>query len=142
MTETKKIKFILDPKLEKDTFFIKDLKLSKLLLMNDCNYPWLILVPRVFMIKEIFELQIADRLILEEEISLISRLIKNLFKADKINLGALGNIVSQLHIHVIARKHDDPSWPKPVWGNTKEKPYSKIKADKLIAKINLALKSL
>ena len=142
MTETKKIKFILDPKLEKDTFFIKDLKLSKLLLMNDCNYPWLILVPRVFMIKEIFELQIADRLILEEEISLISRLTKNLFKADKINLGALGNIVSQLHIHVIARKHDDPSWPKPVWGHTKKKSYSKIKADALIAKINLALKSL
>lgn len=142
MTKIKKNKFTLDSKLEKDTFFIKDLKLSKLLLMNDCNYPWLILVPRVFMIKEIFELEITERLILEEEISLISRLIKNLFKADKINLGALGNIVSQLHIHVIARKHDDPSWPKPVWGNIKEKPYSKIKADALITKINLALKSL
>jgi diadenosine tetraphosphate (Ap4A) HIT family hydrolase len=134
--------FKLDPRIAQVTFFIKDLPFSRLLLMNDSNYPWLILVPRVTDKKEIFELSIKERVVLENEINLVSKLAHKLFKADKINIGALGNIVSQLHIHVIVRYENDPSWPKAAWGSGKEIPYTKKNLNSLISKIKLALKSL
>ena len=99
--------FNLDKKLKADTIFIKDLELSKLLLMNDSNYPWFILVPRKNNISELFELSKIEHEILMAEISWLSKIIKNHFHADKINIANLGNIVTQLHIHIIARfKHD------------------------------------
>ena len=108
--------FILDPQLAKDSIFIKNLQLSQLLLMNDSNYPWFILVPRKNQLSELFELSITDQQILIAEISWVSKIIKNHFKADKINVANLGNMVKQLHIHIIARFTTDPAWPQPIWG--------------------------
>jgi len=124
--------FILDQRLENDCFFIKDLKLSKLLLMNNALYPWFILVPRRKNMTEIIDLSASYQEILLEEINQISKIIQNNYQPDKLNIANLGNIVSQLHIHIIARFKDDPSFPNPVWldknkSSYQEKTISKIK---------------
>ena len=115
--------FNLDKQLKADTIFIKDLELSQLLLMNDSNYPWFILVPRKNNISELFELSKIEHVILMTEISWLSKIIKNYFNADKINVANLGNIVTQLHIHIIARFRHDKAWPEPIWGKIKTIPY-------------------
>ncbi|MGY9005638.1 MAG: HIT domain-containing protein, partial [Alphaproteobacteria bacterium] len=97
--------------------------LSRALLMNDRRFPWIILVPERGGVREIHDLSIEDRAILMEEITLISTTLDGLFKPDKMNVGALGNIVPQLHIHVIARTSKDAAWPGPVWGFGKAEPY-------------------
>ncbi len=107
--------FILNNRLDDDTYFIADMKLSRLLLMNDCRYPWVILVPRKNDIKEIYQLNDSDRYLLIDEISNLSKSMTVEFSLDKINIGALGNMVSQLHIHIIGRYFDDDAWPNPVW---------------------------
>ncbi len=109
--------FILNNRLDDDTYFIADMKLSRLLLMNDCRYPWVILVPRKNDIKEIYQLNDSDRYLLIDEISNLSKSMTVEFSLDKINIGALGNMVSQLHIHIIGRYFDDAAWPNPVWGH-------------------------
>lgn len=116
-------RFVLHEKLTADTIEVARLDLSLLLLMNARQWPWLILVPRRPDIREIHELPALDRTILMDEISRCSRLLADLFKPDKINIGALGNIVPQLHVHVIARTAADPAWPKPVWGAVAPEPY-------------------
>ena len=108
-------KFKLDQRLENDCFLIKDLELSKLLLMNNKLYPWLILVPQRPDMMEIIDLNYNDQQILLKEINYVSKIIKNIYKPDKLNIANLGNIVSQLHIHIIARYKNDNSFPKPVW---------------------------
>ena len=128
-------KFILDKRLENDTIFIKDLDFSKLLLMNDCNYPWLILVPRLENITEIYELSLKNQQILMSEITKISQLLKREFVADKINVAALGNMVSQLHIHIVARYKNDISWPNPIWGNAERKEYNDKQLSDIKAKL-------
>lgn len=110
--------FVLHPQLEKDCGRIADLKLSLLLRMNTTYYPWFILVPRRSKITEIVDLNPDDGQLLWQEIIQISEMIKQETKPDKINIGALGNLVPQLHIHVIGRYKTDPAWPKPVWGNS------------------------
>jgi diadenosine tetraphosphate (Ap4A) HIT family hydrolase len=115
--------FSLHPQLGKDAFFMADLKLCQLMLMNNQLFPWLILVPRKEDISEIMDLLPNCRHQLMDEITYISQLIKKLFKADKLNVAALGNYVPQLHIHVIARFISDKAWPNPVWGTFQE-PYS------------------
>lgn len=116
--------FVLDSRLQQDTLLIGDFPLCRLLLSNDSNYPWFILVPRRPDISEIFELDPQDQLQLWRETTALSQLLGALFKADKLNVAALGNVVSQLHMHVIVRKRDDIAWPSPVWGKHPAQPYA------------------
>lgn len=120
-------RFILDKKLQKDCIFIKDLELSQLLLMNDSNYPWLILVPRKNNLTEIIDLDQDDQVILLSEINYVSKILKKHLNVDKINIASLGNVVSQLHIHIIGRYFDDISYPKPIWGQVNSVEYDEIK---------------
>lgn len=131
--------FELDEKLQADTFFIKDLKMSRLLLMNDANYPWLILVPRKINLSEIIDLTFDEQIIVLQEINLIAKILKKSFNADKLNIANLGNVVKQLHIHVIGRFKNDISFPKPVWGQVAIKPYEEKAAQDLIKKIQSLL---
>lgn len=115
--------FILQPRLEKDTFFLVDWSLSRVLLMNDARFPWLVLVPRRGDIREWHELSAAELARLAEEISRASAVLKDIARAAKMNVGALGNLVPQLHIHVVARNPGDAAWPGPVWGSGEAIPY-------------------
>ncbi|KPW31849.1 Uncharacterized protein ALO54_01867 [Pseudomonas syringae pv. philadelphi] len=118
------IVFVLDSRLQQDTLPIGDFPLCRLLLSNDTHYPWFILVPRRADITEVFQLNAADQLQLWQETTALSKVLKEVFVADKINVAALGNVVSQLHMHVIARKRDDIAWPAPVWGKHAAVAYS------------------
>ncbi|MBL6784702.1 MAG: HIT domain-containing protein [Rickettsiales bacterium] len=109
-------KFSLNSRLKADTIKIAEFELSELLLMNDKNYPWFILVPRRSNISEIFQLNDQDQTQLYKEISYLAEILQQFYRADKVNIGALGNMVPQLHIHVIMRFKNDIAWPKPVWG--------------------------
>ncbi len=135
-------KFTLDERLKSDTIFVYDLPLCRILLMNDSNYPWFILVPKRDGVKEIFELSKGDRIQLEIEVSAIAKAIKTNFSAKKINIATLGNIVSQLHIHIVARFENDPSWPKPVWGNADLVQYKNNELEKLIKSSSGVFKEL
>ncbi|MCK4536064.1 MAG: HIT domain-containing protein [Desulfuromonadales bacterium] len=115
--------FVLHPKLAEDTFHLGDFPLSQLLLMNDANYPWFILVPRRASIREIYQLDSEDQQQLLKESSQLARQLNLLFKADKLNIAALGNIVPQLHLHHIVRYNSDATWPNPVWGQGPPLPY-------------------
>lgn len=115
--------FVLHERLAADTVALDDWPLCRVLLMNDASYPWLILVPRRPDLKEIHDLDQPARAQLTEEICRASRALQSRFKPDKINVGALGNLVPQLHLHVIARFTTDPAWPGPVWGKQPPVPY-------------------
>jgi diadenosine tetraphosphate (Ap4A) HIT family hydrolase len=132
-------KFKLDKKLANDCFFIDNLHLSQLLLMNDSNYLWLILVPRKNNVTEIIDLAFSEQQILLKEINLISHIIKNDFTYHKLNIAALGNVVKQLHIHIIGRQENDVSYPKPIWGNAPTKPYTADKSQQIIDSIKKLL---
>lgn len=127
--------FELHPILKKDTFLIKDLKLCQLLLMNNSFYPWLILVPKKPDLVEIIDLSESDQILLIKEIDLISKIIKKVFNPDKINIAALGNMVPQLHIHIIARFKNDRTFPKPIWVDNENKIYDENESKKIIALI-------
>ena len=116
--------FVLHPRLEADTAFVADWTLSRVLLTNDTRYLWLTLVPRRAGAVEIFDLAATDRAVLIEEIARASEAAKTLAKAEKINVGALGNIVPQLHVHIVARSTGDFAWPGPVWGQGSPVPYT------------------
>jgi diadenosine tetraphosphate (Ap4A) HIT family hydrolase len=108
--------FALQPQLSRDTVFLGDLPLSRVLIVNDANYPWLMLVPRREEVVEIIDLDEVERTQLMSEIALVGRALKDVTRCDKLNVAALGNIVPQLHVHLIARRTTDAAWPKPVWG--------------------------
>jgi diadenosine tetraphosphate (Ap4A) HIT family hydrolase len=110
------VPFVLDDQLAHDSHPIAELGLSALRLMDDSNYPWLILVPRVAEARELIDLDSAQQLQLLDEVNRVSRVLKQLFRPHKLNIAALGNLVPQLHVHLIARYRDDPAWPAPVWG--------------------------
>jgi diadenosine tetraphosphate (Ap4A) HIT family hydrolase len=131
--------FALDRRLAADTLPICDLELSRVLLMNDARYPWLILVPRRANLSEIVELAAQDRAILIEEIAAVSAFLRALPRVDKLNVGALGNVVEQLHVHVVGRAVGDPAWPGPVWGVGERQPYAAERAAALIAQARAAL---
>ena len=116
--------FKLDSRLENDTLLIGEFMLSKVLLMNDARYPWLILVPRVSAITEIFDLDDTQHRQLMYESNLVAKRLKTMVQADKMNVAALGNVVSQLHIHHVARFSADETWPAPVWGKGQAVRYS------------------
>ena len=107
--------------------------------MNDRRYPWLILVPRRENLREIVDLEIAARAALIEEIAAASRFVQGLPGVDKINVGALGNIVAQLHVHVIGRAVGDPAWPGPAWGHGAARRYAPERAAALVAQARAAL---
>ncbi|PRA71429.1 HIT family protein [Pseudomonas sp. MYb187] len=109
--------FVMDPRLQEDTFVLGDFPLSRLLLSKDANYPWFILVPRRADISELFQLDDHDQRQLWSETTALAETLKDSFAADKMNVATLGNVVSQLHMHVIVRRRNDPAWPAPVWGN-------------------------
>jgi len=92
--------------------------------MNNAHLPWVILVPRIDNIREVFQLSSTDQTQVHRESMLISKLIMNLFDGDKLNTGAIGNLVPQLHLHHVVRYENDPCWPKPVWGNLPAHPYA------------------
>ncbi len=131
--------FALDARLEQDTLVIGDFPLSRLLLSNDSTYPWFILVPRRDQISELFELDTGDQQQLWLETTALAELLKDLFDADKMNVATLGNVVSQLHMHVIVRKRDDAAWPAPVWGKHPAKPYSAEQAAAIRARLRPVL---
>ena len=106
----------LHPQLEKDTIDIGDLPLSRVLVIRDANYPWLLLVPRRSGAVEIIDLDEVEQAQLMTEVSRAARALKDVTKCDKLNIAALGNMVPQLHVHVIARRKQDAAWPRPVWG--------------------------
>ncbi|MGH6958884.1 MAG: HIT domain-containing protein [Dongiaceae bacterium] len=118
--------FTLHERLAADTIELTRWPLSLVLLINDRHWPWLILVPRRAGLREIHELDAADRGVLIEEIARASRGLDMAFRPAKINVAALGNMVPQLHVHVIARFADDPAWPRPVWGTVPPKPYAAV----------------
>ena len=110
-------KFILNAQLEKDSFLLGDLSLCQIRLFNNSNYPWLLLIPKINQMSEIFDLPLEDQNLLQQEIVSLGSRLKQATGCDKINIGILGNIVSQLHVHIIARFKHDHSWPRAVWGS-------------------------
>ena len=129
----------LHPQLADDTTPVIELPLCEVRLMDDANHPWLVLVPRVAGITEIIDLDAAQRLQLSEEIDTSCRALRMLFKPDKLNVAALGNMVPQLHVHVIARYRSDIAWPRPVWGAADARPHP---PEELIERINALRKAL
>jgi diadenosine tetraphosphate (Ap4A) HIT family hydrolase len=115
--------FELHPQLAADTHVAGDWPLSRVLLMNDAQFPWLILVPRRLALREIYELADADQQQLWHESAALGRALMQLFSGDKLNIGALGNLVPQLHVHHIVRRTGDAAWPAPVWGRVAAQPY-------------------
>jgi diadenosine tetraphosphate (Ap4A) HIT family hydrolase len=132
--------FRLHERLASDTTLVCELGLSRVLLMNDARFPWLILVPQHAGASEVFDLAEKDRTELMNEIARCSKALKTVSGAAKINVGALGNLVPQLHVHVVARNPGDAAWPGPVWGHGKPEPYDTAQRDPLVAKIRVALK--
>lgn len=125
----------LHHRLQQDCLLVGRFRLCHLLLMQDANYPWCILVPDRDGVTEIHHLDDADRLQLIQESSCLSLLMEKQFRADKINIAALGNVVPQLHVHHVVRYQDDPAWPDPVWGRVPVKPYSRDALASVIRKL-------
>jgi|TARA_B110000027_G_C15981757_1_gene239045 diadenosine tetraphosphate (Ap4A) HIT family hydrolase len=124
----------INPNFLKDTFYITDLKLCSVRLINNSKFPWIILIPNRKRITDIFQLNKRDQLLLMQEIVYASKLMKKNFKAFNLNVEKIGNIVSQLHIHIIARSKKDSSWPLSVWV-VKKKTYSKKQLNNTIEKL-------
>lgn len=131
--------FVLDTRLHEDTWLIGDFPLCRLLLSNDSNYPWFILVPRREGISELFQLDDHDQQLMWSETTVLAGLLKGLFGADKMNVATLGNVVSQLHMHVIVRYQADAAWPGPVWGKHSAKPYMQAEVDVIRDKLKSVL---
>jgi diadenosine tetraphosphate (Ap4A) HIT family hydrolase len=121
--------FELDPRLDDDSLFLTDWPLCRVLRMNDRAYPWLILVPRRTAKRELIDLSTADQALLLGEIGQACRAIQKALKPEKLNVGALGNVVPQLHVHVIGRFTDDPAWPRPIWGVQPPQPFDSDEAE-------------
>lgn len=131
----------LHPQLDADTVLVARLPLSELRLMRDANYPWLVLVPRVAGASELIDLDRAQQHALLEEVNLVSRVLGAIFTPDKLNVAALGNVVAQLHVHVVARLRSDVAWPRPVWGVAPAQPYSDSELHARVALLATAITS-
>jgi diadenosine tetraphosphate (Ap4A) HIT family hydrolase len=124
----------LHPQLAVDTVPVCDLALSRLLAMNDADFPWLILVPRRAGVSEMIDLG-DEQTKLMNELSAVSCALKDQTRCDKFNVAAIGNMVPQLHIHIVARRIGDPLWPKPIWGATAGRRYEAAALDRFVAAI-------
>jgi diadenosine tetraphosphate (Ap4A) HIT family hydrolase len=122
----------LSPQLEKDTINIGDLPLSRVLVIKDAHYPWVLLVPRRADAVEIIDLDEVAQAQLMTEISRVGRALKEITKCDKLNIAALGNVVPQLHVHIIARRSSDAAWPRPVWGVMPALPHDPAEVQQFI----------
>jgi diadenosine tetraphosphate (Ap4A) HIT family hydrolase len=131
--------FALDPRLAADTRLVASLPLCDVLLMNDARYPWLILVPRRAGLVEIADLRDDEQAMLWQEVNRAAAALRAVAPCDKLNLGALGNIVRQLHVHVVARVEGDAAWPGPVWGNGQAVARGDAQARLLIATLQQQL---
>jgi diadenosine tetraphosphate (Ap4A) HIT family hydrolase len=131
--------FALDPRLAADTCPVASLPLCDVRLMNDARYPWLILVPRRAGMIEIADLSDVDQTLLWQEVNHSSVALRSTSPCEKLNIGALGIIVRQLHVHVVARNHGDAAWPGPVWGHGKAVPYEPIAREALLEHLCNAL---
>jgi diadenosine tetraphosphate (Ap4A) HIT family hydrolase len=131
--------FELDPQLRADTAFVASLPLCEVLLSNDANYPWLILVPRLPGLRDLIDLEDTAQAVLMNEIARAARALKSLYSAHKLNVAALGNQVAQLHVHVIARQPDDAAWPNPVWGRVPARPYDETARERRLRELRGAL---
>ena len=132
--------FQLHERLQQDCILIGRFSLCQLLMMNDKQFPWFILVPERPDIKEIYQLNSADRQLLSEESCFLAENMANLFNADKMNVAAIGNLVPQLHIHHIVRYQIDKAWPAPVWGKFAALPYTELQIIELTDKVRAQLK--
>ena len=130
--------FTLDTRLDQDTWLIGDLPLCRLLLSNDSNYPWFILVPRREGISELFQLDDSDQQLMWRETTELARVLNEMFGAHKMNVATLGNVVSQMHMHVIVRYRTDAAWPAPVWGKLPAKPYVEAQVSDIRSKLKEA----
>ena len=127
--------FKLDARLENDTIELGNIEFIKVLMSKDSNYPWLILVPEIADATELFDLDAQQQQLLMQTITKISKDMQVEFSADKINVGALGNVVKQLHIHIVARFETDIAWPGPIWGQHPAKPYTQDQLENQINKM-------
>lgn len=130
--------FTLHDQLRRDTFAVCRMKLCLVQLMNDSQYPWLILVPAVDNVTEIADLNEKQRKLLINEVAQAQRVLQHCYAPHKLNVGALGNMVPQLHVHVVARFHEDPAWPGPIWGKQPPVPYDDGALRAVIARLQNA----
>ena len=135
MTVSMEQPWSLDPQLAADTVPVGDLALARVLLANDANYPWLILVPRKPALTDLIDLDESGQRQLLTEVDAAARALKRVTRCDKLNIAALGNVVAQLHVHVVARQHSDAAWPKPIWGVVPPRAYEAAARDALIAAV-------
>jgi diadenosine tetraphosphate (Ap4A) HIT family hydrolase len=132
--------FQLHPRLQQDCFSVGQFTLSRILMMNDNQYPWFILVPQRKGIKEIYELSQSDRQLLMDESCLLAKTMVELYRPDKLNIAAIGNLVPQLHVHHVARYQTDIAWPGPIWGKFPVSTYAGQTAELQIARLRERLK--
>jgi len=137
MTET----FELDARLAADTHFVGDLELSRVLLMNDARFAWLIVVPRRAGMRDLIDLALDEQHVLLREIGSCANALRDMDKPDKLNIAALGNVVPQLHVHVIARHEHDAAWPQPVWGAGTALHYDATALQRRLASLRTALRT-
>ena len=131
--------FRLHSQLQADCHLVGDLPLSRVLLLDDGRYPWVILVPRRAAVREIFELGAADRIALLDESCRLGEFLMRTFAGEKLNIGALGNLVPQLHLHHVVRSHSDAAWPGPVWGHSPREPYGAEALSQRLARLREGL---
>ncbi|MFT7413812.1 MAG: diadenosine tetraphosphate (Ap4A) HIT family hydrolase [Methylophagaceae bacterium] len=134
--------FTLDPRLQKESLYLAEFSLCKVILMNDARYPWVILVPKITGLTEIFQLDDAGQQQLMVESNFVASKLKEVVQADKMNVAALGNVVSQLHVHHVARFIQDDTWPAPVWGKGQAIAYTQTESDAVIALLRSEFKSM
>ncbi|MCI0914023.1 HIT family protein [Pseudomonas putida] len=131
--------FEMDLRLQQDSLVLGDLPLCRLLLSKDANYPWFILVPKRAGVSELFDLSPDDQAQLWKETTCLAEALKTEFAADKMNVATLGNVVSQLHMHVIVRRHGDAAWPAPVWGKVPAVEYGPGQVDAIRQRLRVLL---
>jgi diadenosine tetraphosphate (Ap4A) HIT family hydrolase len=134
--------FVLDDRLARDTFFVADLPLSQIRAMDDRRYPWLVLVPRRAAVTALDALAPPDRTQLSVEADLAARVLRADDRVARLNVASLGNIVAQLHLHVVGRWPGDPAWPGPVWGHSPAEPYAAPARATLTAVLQERLRAL
>lgn len=131
--------FTLHPRLEADTHFVAELGLCRAVLMNDARFPWLILIPRRTALRDLVDLHPEDRVQAFDDIERASDALRELYSPTKLNIAALGNVVPQLHVHVIARMSTDAAWPGVVWGHGVAEPYEPEALAQRLGEIKQAL---
>lgn len=137
--EELELDFVLDPQIAADTIAVGDFPLSTVRLMNDAQYPWLMLVPRRADVTELYHLATDDQHQLMKETNALAQTMNDIFAPTKMNVANLGNRVAQLHVHVIARHEHDPAWPDPVWGKQPAVPYTKLALEDVKKRLDVLL---